>query len=272
MNRLNRFLSKITLVALTVLCVATVRAAEADHLQAFPGAEGWGAVSRGGRGGRVIKVTNLNTSGPGSLAEACAAEGPRIVVFDVSGVIRGNIRITNPYIAIAGQTASATDPRGAGITVEGVISSYDYGVHDVIIRHLRVRPCRGIGAGGDCLQLGGRGPTNSGTVNLMLDHLSLSWGNDEMIDLYHSHHVTLQWCTIEESDDTGHSKGPHNFGMISAAEDSGAVSVHHLNANDPSDAARIVAPGESIGDRHLGYSFIEFHLNELADNLSPSMR
>ena len=272
MNRLNRFLSKITLVALTVLCVATVRAAEADHLQAFPGAEGWGAVSRGGRGGRVIKVTNLNTSGPGSLAEACAAEGPRIVVFDVSGVIRGNIRITNPYITIAGQTASATDPRGAGITVEGVISSYDYGVHDVIIRHLRVRPCRGIGAGGDCLQLGGRGPTNSGTFNLMLDHLSLSWGNDEMIDLYHSHHVTLQWCTIEESDDTGHSKGPHNFGMISAAEDSGAVSVHHLNANDPSDAARIVAPGESIGDRHLGYSFIEFHLNELADNLSPSMR
>ena len=86
-------------------------------------------------------MTNLNASGPGSLAEACAADGPRIVVFEVSGVIRGNIRITKPYITIAGQTAP-----GAGITVEGVISSYDYGVHDVIIRQLRVRRRRDIGA------------------------------------------------------------------------------------------------------------------------------
>src|SRR4051794_40420399 len=70
--------------------------------KAFPGAEGWGASSEGGRGGRVIKVTNLNASGPGSLAEACAADGPRIVVFDVSGVIRGDIRITKPSITIAG--------------------------------------------------------------------------------------------------------------------------------------------------------------------------
>ncbi len=196
--------------------------ADADQLRAFPGAEGWGAMSKGGRGGRVIKVTNLNASGPGSLAEACAAEGPRIVVFDVSGVIRGNIRITHPYITIAGQTAP-----GAGITVEGVISSYDYGVHDIIIRHLRVRRRRDIGSGGDCIQLGGLGPNRSGTYNMILDHLSLSWGNDEVIDLYHAHHVTVQWCTIEESDDQGHSKGAHNYGMISAAENNGAVSVHH---------------------------------------------
>lgn len=192
------------------------------ELTAFPGAEGWGAASQGGRGGRVIKVTNLNESGPGSLAEACATDEPRIVVFEVSGVIRGNIRITNPYITIAGQTAP-----GAGITVEGVISSYDYGAHDIIIRHLRVRPRRDIGAGGDCIQLGGLGPANRGTYNIMLDHLSLSWGNDEVIDLYHAHDVTVQWCTIEESDDQGHSKGAHNFGIISAAEDSGAVSLHH---------------------------------------------
>jgi hypothetical protein len=72
-------------------------AQDASELKAFPDAEGWGASSKGGRGGRVIKVTNLNSSGPGSLAEACAADGPRIVVFEVSGVIRGNIRITKPY-------------------------------------------------------------------------------------------------------------------------------------------------------------------------------
>jgi pectate lyase len=195
---------------------------ESPSLKAFPGAEGWGAISRGGRGGKVIKVTNLNTDGPGSLAEACATEGPRIVVFGVSGVIRGDLRIIHPYITIAGQTAP-----GAGITIEGVVSSYDYGVHDIILRHLRVRPRRSRGSGGDCIQLGGLGPEETGTYNIMLDHLSLSWGNDEIIDLYHAHHVTVQWCTIEESDDQGHSKGAHNFGMISAAKDSGAVSVHH---------------------------------------------
>lgn len=192
------------------------------ELRAFPGAEGWGAASRGGRGGKLIKVTNLSASGPGSLAEACATNGPRIIIFEVSGVIRGDLRITSPYITIAGQTAP-----GAGITVEGIVSSYDYGVHDIIIRHLRVRPRRDIGAGGDCIQLGGLGPANRGTYNIMLDHLSLSWGNDEVIDLYHAHDVTVQWCTIEESDDQGHNKGPHNFGLISAAEDSGAVSLHH---------------------------------------------
>src|SRR5262249_45911000 len=113
-------------------------------LKAFSGAEGWGASSKGGRGGRVLKVTNLNASGPGSLAEACAADGPRIVVFAVGGVIRGDIRITKPFITIAGQTAP-----GPGITIEGIISSYDHGVHDIIIRHLRVRRRRDFGAGGD---------------------------------------------------------------------------------------------------------------------------
>src|SRR5687768_5876438 len=158
-------------------------------VKAFPGAEGWGAASAGGRGGKVIKVTNLNASGAGSLAAACAADGPRIVVFEVSGVIRGNIRITKPYITIAGQTAP-----GAGITVEGVVSTYDHGVRDVVVRHLRVRRPRDAGSGGDCVQIGGLGPKKTGTYNVVLHHLSLSWGNDEVIDLYHAHHVTVQWC------------------------------------------------------------------------------
>lgn len=196
--------------------------AQEVELKAFPGAEGWGAMSVGGRGGRVIKVTNLNASGPGSLAEACAADGARIIVFEVSGVIRGNVRITKPYLTIAGQTAP-----GAGITVEGVVSSYDHGVHDIIIRHLRVRPRRSTGAGGDCIQLAGLGPSQSGTYNIILDHLSLSWANDETIDLYHAHDVTVQWCSIEVSDDQGHTKGAHNYGLISAAQDNGAVSLHH---------------------------------------------
>ena len=198
-------LSILCTTAWLLLCGGLAFAQPAD-LKAFPGAEGWGAGSKGGRGGRVIKVTNLNASGPGSLAEACAAEGPRIVVFEVSGVIRGDVRITSPYLTIAGQTAP-----GAGITIEGIVSSYDHGVHDLILRHLRVRPQRSVGSGGDCIQLGGLGPNGTGTYNLILDHLSLSWATDETIDLYHAHDVTVQWCTIEESDDRGHSKGPPQF-------------------------------------------------------------
>lgn len=221
-ERLGCTTSCVCLLAVLANAFAVDIAPDPVSLKAFPGAEGWGAASSGGRGGRVIKVTNLHASGPGSLAEACAAEGPRIVVFDVSGVIRGDIRITKPFITIAGQTAP-----GAGITIEGVISSYNYGAHDIIIRQLRVRRRRDMGAGGDCIQLGGLGPANSGTYNIILDHLSLSWGNDEVIDLYHTHDATVQWCTVEESDDQGHTKGAHNYGLISAAENNGAVSVHH---------------------------------------------
>jgi hypothetical protein len=189
---------------------------------AFPGAEGWGAFTSGGRNGKVIKVTNLNSSGPGSLAEACSADGPRIVVFEVSGVINGDVLITEPYITIAGQTAP-----GAGITIEGKLGTYDFGVNDIIVRHLRLRRQRDIGSGGDAIQMGGLGPEKRGTCNIILDHLSLSWGNDEVIDLYNAHHVTVQWCSVEESDDKGHNKGVHNYGIISAAENNGAVSVHH---------------------------------------------
>lgn len=210
------------LLAASMPCAPARADGGKTNLKAFPGAEGWGAASVGGRGGKVIRVTNLNASGKGSLAEACATEGPRVVVFEVSGVIRGHIRITKPYITIAGQTAP-----GAGITVEGVISTWDHGVHDVIVRCLRVRRQRDLGSGGDCIQMGGLGPRKTGTYNIMLDHLSLSWGNDEVIDLYHAHDVTVQWCTVEESDDRGQPKGPHNFGIISTAQNSGAVSVHH---------------------------------------------
>ncbi len=193
-----------------------------SEIKSFPGAEGWGSITQGGRYGKVIKVTNLNSSGPGSLAEACSAAGPRIVIFEVCGVIRGDIFITQPFITIAGQSAP-----GAGITLEGKLGTYDFGVHDIIVRHLRIRKPRESGSGGDALQMGGLGTNKQGTFNIILDHLSVSWGNDEVIDLYNAHHITVQWCTVEESDNKGHEKGEHNYGMISAAENSGAVSIHH---------------------------------------------
>ena len=110
-------------------------AAEAA-LPAFPGALGWAAQTPGGRGGRIIRVTTLDSEGPGSLREAIEADGPRIVVFEVGGVIdlnRKTLKIANPFITIAGQTAPSP-----GVTL--IRGGIDIGGHDVIIQHIRVRP------------------------------------------------------------------------------------------------------------------------------------
>jgi pectate lyase len=188
-------------------------------LPSFPGAEGFGAIAVGGRGGKVVKVTNLNSSGPGSLQEACETKGPRIVVFTVGGIIRGDIFIKHSYITIAGQTAPSP-----GITVLGRLFSRPEPwnrLHDIVVRFIRFRPPPTTGDQGDVVQL-------ADTERVMLDHLSLAWANDEMIDICQSSEVTIQWCTIEESDPTGHSKGvPHNFGLISAYPGSGNISIHH---------------------------------------------
>jgi hypothetical protein len=190
-----------------------------DALPAFPGAEGFGAVAVGGRGGRVIRVMNLNASGPGSLQAACAERGPRIVVFEVGGVIRGDVAIAHSNITIAGQ--SAPPP---GITIEGRLLArpqHPERLHDIVVRFLRFRPSPTSGEQGDTVQL----PLSE---RIMLDHLSLAWANDEVIDIIHSSEVTVQWSTIEASDPTGHAKGvPHNFAILSAYPGSGNVSIHH---------------------------------------------
>src|SRR5688572_18057221 len=108
-------------VALTLGLALSCGTARAADLPAFPGAEGFGAVSVGGRGGRILAVTNLNARGPGSLQAACEAEGPRIVVFKVGGVIRGDVTIHHPRITIAGQTAPSP-----GITIEGRLLNRAY--------------------------------------------------------------------------------------------------------------------------------------------------
>ena len=190
-----------------------------NYLPAFPGAEGFGAVSVGGRHGRVIRVTNLNPDGPGSLQAAAAAEGPRIVVFEVAGVIRGDLRIQHSNITIAGESAPSP-----GITLVGrIVAAPQDGerLHDLVIRFLRIRQRPVTGHTGDVIQL----PKSE---RIILDHLSLAWGNDELIDIIHSSEVTVQWCTLEESDPAGHSKGvAHNFALLSAYPQSGNISIHH---------------------------------------------
>ena len=105
-------------------------------LPAFPGALGWASQTPGGRGGQIIRVTNLNSEGPGSLRAAIEADGPRIVVFEVGGVIdleKNTLRLRNPFITIAGQTAPSP-----GITL--IRGGMDITAHDVIVQHLRIRP------------------------------------------------------------------------------------------------------------------------------------
>jgi len=135
-------------------------------LPAFTGAEGFGSDTLGGRGGRVVKVINLNSSGPGSLQAACETPGPRIVVFEVSGVITGDVVITEPYITIAGQTAP-----GAGITIQGMLRTANRKnrVHDIVARFLRVRPDPGRGSQLDAIRF-------SVVDNAILDHIFLLLG------------------------------------------------------------------------------------------------
>ncbi|MFC0318431.1 MULTISPECIES: polysaccharide lyase [Olivibacter] len=142
-------------------------------IPAFPGAEGGGAYSFGGRGGKVIVVTSLADSGPGTLREACEQGGARIVVFNVAGIIRLKtpLIIRAPYITIAGQSAP-----GDGVCVAG--ESVWINTHDVIIRFMRFR--RGetwVGRRDDAI---GGNPIG----NIMVDHVSASWGLDENMSMY----------------------------------------------------------------------------------------
>lgn len=143
------------------------------EIPAFPGAEGGGAYSLGGRGGKVIVVTSLEDSGPGTFREACETGGARIVVFNVSGIIRIKtpVIIRAPYITIAGQTAP-----GDGVCIAG--ETIWANTHDVVVRHMRFR--RGetyVGRRDDSF---GGNPVG----NIMIDHCSTSWGLDENISFY----------------------------------------------------------------------------------------
>ncbi len=143
------------------------------EIPAFPGAEGGGMFTLGGRGGKVYVVTSLADSGPGTFREACEAGGARMVVFNVAGMIRLEtpVSIRAPYITIAGQTAP-----GDGVVIAG--ESVDIDTHDVIIRHMRFRrgevnvARRDDAVGGDAIG------------NIIIDHTSASWGLDESLSLY----------------------------------------------------------------------------------------
>ena len=186
-------------------------------IPAFPGAEGGGAFTAGGRGGRVIVVTNLNDYGPGSLRDACEQGGARIVVFNVAGIIKLSqpISIRAPYITIEGQSAP-----GDGVCIAGESVWVD--THDVIVRFMRFRR----GATEVTRRDDGLGGNPVG--NIILDHVSGSWGLDEVMSMYRhvydrsgkalklpTVNITMQNCMFAEALDTynhafGSTIGGHN--------------------------------------------------------------
>ena len=183
---------------------------------AFPGAEGFGAHAQGGRGGDVYHVSNLDDSGPGSLRHGIESmSGPRTVVFEVSGTIflEDRLRITHPYLTIAGQTAP-----GDGIT----LAQYplDVAASHVVVRYIRSRVGDNIVQRTDAVHI------EAGS-NIMIDHVSASWAIDEVmssqsgdVDL-----LTIQWSMITEAlNESHHEKGDHAYGGILGAL---RQSVHH---------------------------------------------
>jgi len=208
-------LSLAALAASSSLIAADAPPAASD-LPAFPGAEGFGASTPGGRGGRVLFVTNLNDSGPGTLREACETAGPRIVVFRVSGTIalKSNITVTNAFLTIAGQTAP-----GDGICLRD--ATFGIATHDVVARYLRSR------LGDETKREADAFDVLHGSRNVVLDHISATWSIDEALSLSGDNQfIMVQWCLIGESlRESKHAKGAHGYGSLARAN--GPVTFHH---------------------------------------------
>ncbi|MBL8992008.1 MAG: hypothetical protein JNM63_01625 [Spirochaetia bacterium] len=199
---------------------------EETSLPVFPGAEGAGTKTKAGRGGRVIFVTNLNNSGAGSLREALEAVGPRIVIFKVSGIIDAVelLFISHPYITVVGQTAP-----GKGILIRG--AGLVINTHDVLVQHLRFRPGnQGQIKADDNDAIAVFGPTENipGAYNVVIDHVSCSWSEDEIFSTWFApHDITVSWSIFSEAlNRSRHPKITHSAGFL-MAKDSRRISAHH---------------------------------------------
>lgn len=185
----------------------------ADDVPAFPGAEGHGRYVTGGRGGKIVHVTNLNNSGTGSLRAAVSGNDKKIVVFDVSGIIALSAElIIGDNTTIAGQTAPYP-----GITVR--YFTMRPGSNN-IIRFIRFRRGeeKNVNDGADATW-------QRNKANIIFDHCSFSWSIDEIASFYDNRSFTMQWCTLGEAlANPGHTKGEHSYGGIWGGK---GASFHH---------------------------------------------
>ncbi|WP_207762579.1 pectate lyase family protein [Niveispirillum lacus] len=199
-------------------------AALATTIPAFPGAEGAGAAALGGRGGVVLRVTNLDDSGPGSLRAAVETAGPRTIIFDIGGTItlKSPLTVRQGRLTLAGQTAP-----GGGITLRG--QPFRIHADDVVVRYLRVRLGDEQGIESDAFEItGGR--------RIMVDHVSASWSVDESLSIGSTYKqvadgpydITVQWSIIAQSLNRSlHGKGQHGYGTLLRCSHGAKISFHH---------------------------------------------
>ncbi|MEM6959728.1 MAG: hypothetical protein AAF645_28860, partial [Myxococcota bacterium] len=237
-------------VAFAFMFALSVASASAQ-VPAFPGASGPAAVTAGGRGGRIMAVTTLADSGPGSLREAIEASGPRIVVFRVAGIIdlASRLLVRNGDITIAGQSAP-----GGGITLRGTsrFDVLDIRAKDVVIRYLRLRAVRGEPDSTDQIYIG------SGAERVVLDHLSLSWANDELYSIWPTgdetvRDVTLSWSILAETLE-GHATAALCGSNNDSTSIRGVVFEHNLFAHN-THRNPLVKVGQAFVVNNLVYDY-----------------
>ncbi|MDQ0065099.1 pectate lyase family protein [Chryseobacterium lathyri] len=233
------------IMAIGIVC-GSFTFVEAQNVLSFPGAEGFGRHTTGGRGGKVYFVTKLSDDGSeGTLRHALDQKGPRYIVFKTGGTIylESPLKIKEGDVTIAGQTAP-----GDGITV----ANYETFVatDNVVIRYMRFRM-------GDQKKYQGDAFGARFIKNLMVDHCSMSWSTDETVSIYVNENTTLQWCIISESlRNSTHEKGAHGYGGIAGGK---FASFHHnMYAHHDSRNPRL---GEYAGSKFALTNLTDFRNN-----------